>query len=513
MDRFNSSQAGSMLLQALPVRVGMDMATAAVWSAIAVLLTTVVVAAKTMMAKRSAAAAAKLPLPPVVSGVSLIIPVISRGPRAVVEELYGKLGSVFTVGFLGMKTTFLIGSESLDSFFTRPDAEVHQAKTYRNLTVPIFGKGVMYDVDVATRAEQFAASFEALRPTKLRSNAVAMVREAEEFFAKWGDQGTVDLKHELHLVILTTASRIILGKEVRETMLDDFASSFHELMNNGTHIVSLFFPNLPIPRHRRRDAASARVRGILARAIKLRRASGRVEDDMLQRYLETKYRDGRPMSDDEIIGLLTAMVVAGHKTMATNVTWTGAFLLANPNHLAAAVDEQRCLIARHGADRVVDYAALTEMDTLHCCIKEALRVYPPVPLLLRSVRKGFTVRTREGKEYEVPEGHTLVCYTALNNRLGHVYRDPGEYDPERFGPERNEDKVAGKFSFTSFGAGRHTCLGAAYAFLQMKAVWSHLLRNFELELISPFPELEVNNPTPGPRGKVMVSYKRRKLSS
>uniref|UniRef100_A0A0D9X0F6 Obtusifoliol 14-alpha demethylase n=1 Tax=Leersia perrieri TaxID=77586 RepID=A0A0D9X0F6_9ORYZ len=518
MDRFNSSQAGSLLLQALPVRVGMDMTAAAVWSAIAVLLTTVVVYKMVMPAtttkKNNAGddAVKKPPRPPSVSAASLLIPAITKGPKAVIGELYAKLGSVFTVSFFGMKkVTFLVGPEVLGDFFSRLESEVHQGDTYK-MTVPMFGKGVMYDVDVATRSEQIAVTFEALRPTKLRTNAVSMVRETEEYFAKWGEEGTVDLKFELDVLVLTISGRILLGKEVRETMFDDFVKSFHDLMDNSMHVISLYFPNIPVPWHRRRNIASARLKELFARAIDLRRASGRVEDDLLQRFLESKYRDGRPMSDNEITGMLIALVVGGQHTSYSTLTWTGAFLLTNPKHMSAVVDEQKRLIARHGAEHI-DYAVLAEMETLHYCIKEALRMHPPVPVVIRSVRKGFVVRTREGKEYDVPKGHGLMCYTGFNHRLSHIYREPDVYDPERFGAERKEDKVAGKFSFTAFGGGRHACLGESYAFLQMKAVWSHLLRNFELELLSPFPKLEVNNLLPGPGGKVMVRYKRRKLTA
>uniref|UniRef100_A0A0D9X0F7 Uncharacterized protein n=1 Tax=Leersia perrieri TaxID=77586 RepID=A0A0D9X0F7_9ORYZ len=172
----NKRQANKM---ALPVGAGMDMAAAAVWSTIAVLLTTAMMVVQIMVKRNDGVAAAKPSLPPVVSITSLIIPVITRGPRAVVDELYRKLGSVFTISFLGMKKmTFLIGPEVLRDFYTRPDTEVHHDAVYQ-MTVPIFGKGVMYDVDINTRAEQIAFCVEALRPTKLRSNAVTMVRETQ----------------------------------------------------------------------------------------------------------------------------------------------------------------------------------------------------------------------------------------------------------------------------------------------------------------------------------------------
>jgi sterol 14alpha-demethylase len=100
------------------------------------------------------------------------------------------------------------------------------------------------------------------------------------------------------------------------------------------------------------------------------------------------------------------------------------------------------------------------------------------------------VQTKEGNEYEIPTGHTIVSSMLFNNYIPWIYKDPDVYDPARFGPGRGEDKVGGKFSYTVFGAGRHPCMGEAYAYMQIKVIWSCLLRNFELKLVSPFPETD-----------------------
>jgi sterol 14-demethylase len=99
----------------------------------------------------------------------------------------------------------------------------------------------------------------------------------------------------------------------------------------------------------------------------------------------------------------------------------------------------------------------------------------------------------------------------LNNNIPSIYKDPQVYDPERFGPGREEDKVGGEFSYTSFSGGRHACPGEAYSYMQIKVILSHLLRNFELQLVSPFPKAERGKFALEPQGKVMVSYQRRKL--
>uniref|UniRef100_A0A0E0LMB6 Uncharacterized protein n=1 Tax=Oryza punctata TaxID=4537 RepID=A0A0E0LMB6_ORYPU len=287
------------------------MAAVAVWSATATVLptTTVVVVVTKMTGKRNdgaaaAAAAAELSLPPVVRSASLIIP--GCGRRAVQgagERLHGELPRddeddlPRRAGGAGR----LLLAAGL--------AEVHQGVPYRPMTVPMFGRGVMYDVDLATRTEKIAVCFEALRPTKLRSSTYgdhgSNISQNGEIKARWISNAS----STSHSLILTIASRVLLGKEVRETMFDDV------LMDNSMHL----------------DMASARLTELFSRAIQLRRDSDRVEDDVLQWFLESKYRDGRAMSDNERSPASLKNVGAGQHMSSSASTWTGRSFSATPS--------------------------------------------------------------------------------------------------------------------------------------------------------------------------------------
>ena len=72
------------------------------------------------------------------------------------------------------------------------------------------------------------------------------------FFSKWEDEGEVDLKEQLEQLIVNTASRCLLGQEIRNSHLEKVTSLFHDL-DNGMLPISVMFPYLPIPAHNRRD--------------------------------------------------------------------------------------------------------------------------------------------------------------------------------------------------------------------------------------------------------------------
>ncbi|KAL4191278.1 hypothetical protein AMTRI_Chr07g79800 [Amborella trichopoda] len=193
---------------------------------------------------------------------------------------------------------------------------------------------------------------------------------------------------------------------------------------------------------------------IFAGIIAGRKLAGNPKPEMLQSFIDSRYnyKDGHPTTELEVIALLIVALFASQRTSSiTDMDWC--------------------------------------MDLLYRCIKEALRLHPPAILILRSSHSDFTVTTREGKEYEVPKGQIVATSPALANRLGHIYKDPDRLDLDR----------------------RHRCLGESFAYLQIKAIWNHLLRNFELEMAGPSPEIDWNPMVVGIKGKVIVRYKRRVL--
>ena len=110
------------------------------------------------------------------------------GPMRLMKKAMPEYGEVFTVPVFHKRITFLIGPKVSEFFFKAKDTEMSQKEVYE-FNVPTFGKGVVFDVDHATRAEQFRFFADSLKSNRLRMYVGMMVKEAEDFFAKWGDEG------------------------------------------------------------------------------------------------------------------------------------------------------------------------------------------------------------------------------------------------------------------------------------------------------------------------------------
>ena len=124
----------------------------------------------------------------------------------------------------------------------------------------------------------------------------------------------------------------------------------------------------------------------------------------------------------------------------------------------------------------LSYQALREMPRLESAIKEALRLHPPLILLLRAAKQDFDV---EG--YRIHAGKLVAASPAVSNRIAEDFPDADSFFPERYLEPRAEDRT-NPWSWIPFGAGRHRCVGAAFAMMQLKAIFSVLLRGWEFEL-------------------------------
>ncbi|EAZ39725.1 hypothetical protein OsJ_24164 [Oryza sativa Japonica Group] len=402
-------------------------------TAVAFLLINTVILRALQKRKSSPAAAAAAAPPPVVQGVGLVrfVRAMARdGPLEAIREQQAKLGSVFTASApLGLfKVTFLIGSEVSSHFYVASYSEISMGRLYE-FTVPIFGPGVLYGVDLETRKEQIRFNWDILKPRSLKASVGAMAEEVEMGRSGYG-------RSEARTGAGTDADResVPAGKGVaRESVPGKLCELFGEL-DNGLHLISGLLPYLPIPAHRRRDRARQRLGEIITEVIRLRRNSSRGaagtdenNDDMLQCLINSRYKDGCAMTDAEIAGLVVALMFAGKHTSSGVSIWTGVHLLSNPNHLAAVVAEQDRLMAscpgRTDDYHRLDYDTVQEMRSLHCCVKEALRLHPPVAAV-RQAYKHFTVQTKEDKEYTIPGGHMVVSTILVNHYLPHIYKGP-----------------------------------------------------------------------------------------
>jgi sterol 14-demethylase len=426
---------------------------------------------------------------------------LRRDPVGLLRAGHARFGELFALRLPGTRVAAFLGPRAQAAFFNAPDEQLSAREVYQ-FTVPVFGPGVVYDVPPPVLDEQMGLIFPALRDERLRVYARVMQEEAKAYTDAWGDTGEVDLAVALNELTVFIATRCLIGEELRRRVSQDFAHRYHDL-EGGINLLAFFNPHLPLPAFRRRDRARRAIAAMIGEVIAERRRSGVQGEDFLQTLMGARYADGRALSEEQIVGLLLALIFAGQHTSAVMGAWTGILLLEHPGHLPAVLAEQREVLA--GA--AVSLEALRRLVVLERCIKEAERMHPPLIMLMRRV-----VRDVDYGGYTVPAGDMAMVSPAAGHRLAEVFRDPDRYDPDRFGPGREEDRRV-THGLIGFGGGHHRCIGTAFAQQQIKVIWSVLLQRFELTLVRPGHAPDYSTFVVGPRRPCVIRYRRRRPAS
>ena len=449
--------------------------------------------------KRSAIPAGKK-APPKLSGGLPIVGHTAEFIRSTVPLLFRinrELGEIGQFDVFHRSMVAMYGPEAHEAVFRAPDSILSPTEAYKIMT-PVFGKDIVYDAKPEKMAEQLKMLLPALKDKRMRTYGEAVVLETEKSIGPWGEHGVVDFVEFCRVLTNFTSSRCLLGKEFREGMSEEFAAVYHDL-EGGVTPLAYIHPNLPVPAFRKRDKARVRMVEMIGQIVRERREAKHEGEDFLQTLMESKYSTGESLTDNEITGMLLAGMFAGHHTSSVTTAWAVIELLRDPTLYQRAVAEVDRVF---GGGKPVTHALLRELDFIENVVKEALRVHPPLFMLVRVAQVDW-----EYKGYFIHKGTWVVVSPTVSHQIPTVFRNPEMFDPDRYAPGREEDKQ--DFAYIAFGGGRHKCLGNAFAILQVKAIVALLLGQFDLGLHGDAIESNFQGLVIGPKEPCRVRYRRR----
>ncbi len=394
-----------------------------------------------------------------------------KNPFEYMVKLRNTLGEIGEFRMFHQKMVLMTGPEANEAFFRAPDDQLDQSQAYKIMT-PIFGKGVVFDEPPHKKDQQLKMLMPVLRDKPMRGYAQVIVQEVEQMIADWGDSGEIDLLEFMKELTIYTSSHCLLGDEFRYELNEEFAKIYHDL-EKGVNPLAFVFPYLPLPVFRRRDKARARLQELVTDIIAKRANKTEKSEDAFQLLIESKYDDGTGLSAHEITGMLIGTIFAGHHTTAGTAAWTLLELARRPEAMVKVLTE---LDTHFGVDGEVTFQSLREIPILENVVKEVLRLHPPLIFLIRKVMRDFHF-----KGVTVKAGKYVCASPRVSHRIAEVFPDPEKFDPERYSESRQED--AKPFSWIAFGGGKHKCTGNAFAMLQLKAIFSILLRRYTFELV------------------------------
>ncbi len=401
---------------------------------------------------------------------------VQRDPIALMARVRAECGDVGQFRLGPRDVVLLTGADANEFYFRAPEEQLDQAEAYPFMT-PIFGAGVVFDAPPERRREMLHN--QALRDKFMRGHAATIATQVEGMVAEWDDEGEIDLLEWFAELTIYTSSACLIGTRFRQELDGRFASLYHDL-EQGTDPIAYIDPYAPIESFRRRDAARVALVELVQGIMERRTASpppADGEQDLLDILMSIKEKDGSDrFSADTVTGMFISMMFAGHHTTSGTAAWTLIELLRHADEMAAVNGELDELYA-DGSE--VSFAALREIPHLESALKEALRLHPPLILLLRVAMEDL-----EYQGFHIAAGKLVGASPSICNRIPEDFPDPDSFVPARYLEGREEDR-ANPWTWIPFGAGRHRCVGANFAMMQLKAIFSVLLQGWEFEAAQP----------------------------
>ncbi|XP_055697965.1 cytochrome P450 4c3 [Phlebotomus papatasi] len=186
-------------------------------------------------------------------------------------------------------------------------------------------------------------------------------------------------------------------------------------------------------------------------------------------------QDGQVLSNDDIREEVDTFMFEGHDTTSAAISWT-LFLIGSDPEIQERVIEEIDLVMGGDRERSPTMKELLDMKYLECCIKEALRLYPSVPLIARQIKEDVHIDS-----YTIPAGTTAMIVTYMLHRNPEIYYKPEQFNPDRFLPQNCQGRHP--YAYIPFSAGPRNCIGQKFAILEEKSVISAVLRKYKIEAV------------------------------
>jgi cytochrome P450 len=219
--------------------------------------------------------------------------------------------------------------------------------------------------------------------------------------------------------------------------------------------------------------------------------------DILAMLVAARYDDGNVLPAEVLRDHLMTLLVGGHETTATALTWAVDCALRHPGTIERMRGEVADVL---GSDGLADPSRIKQLGYVGAVINESMRLYP----IAWAVPRALVVDTELG-------GQRLAAGTMVGPSIFHTQRDARHWpEPERFRPERFLEAKASIQTFFPFGVGPWRCLGAQFAEYEMRVVLARLVSAVDLELASDVPARPVmRGLTIAPAGGLPVRVRRR----
>ncbi|MEM9708535.1 MAG: cytochrome P450 [Pseudomonadota bacterium] len=273
---------------------------------------------------------------------------------------------------------------------------------------------------------------------------------AGEAAAERVEPGVVDVEPMASRAAADVIFRALFSRPIEDEVAQGVYGAFRDYARAQPIVTpAAFVPWAPTLHGRRTRVAAKRVRRVIRDVVEARAgeiATGVAPDDLGTRLMTATHPEAGPMDPGEVLDQVAIFFLAGHETSAAALAWA-LYLVADDPGLQEDIAAEW-----EGFAKERSFSALARMGLTRDVFRETLRLYPPVPMMVRETSRAETFRKRH-----LPSGTQVVISPWHLHRHEARWEDPDRFDPSRW--ERRD----GQGAFVPFSTGPRVCPGASFA--------------------------------------------------
>lgn len=312
---------------------------------------------------------------------------------------------------------------------------------------------------------------------RLRDTFPAMWAASEAAVDRMPTGGTVEIEelasHAAADVIFRTLFSIPIEHDVASRVFHEFRA--HQRTQPILNLAAFIKGPRWMPRFFKRETlrtaqAIRQLIGDLTRERRAQIADGTAPDDLATKIMTTVDPEtGDRFDVDEMVDQVAIFFLAGHETSASALSWALYLLAMYPAWQDKIADEARGLEP--------DFSNLSRLKVSRDVFRETLRLYPPVPMMVRENQTDVTFRGRA-----IRKGAQFVLSPWHLHRHERMWDRPDEFMPDRWATEAA--KASARDAYMPFSAGPRVCTGAGFAMAEGVLLLAHLVRSYRFERIA-----------------------------
>jgi cytochrome P450 len=394
-----------------------------------------------------------------------------KDPYAVLKRHYDRFGAVSRARLTGQHLVWALGPDFNRELVMDPQ-QIYSAKMGYDGPLGDFFAGGLLVRDFGEHKFHRRIMQTAFKTSSMQHYIHSINQLAGEAIGRWDRDAGFRYYPHIKSLLLEIGARVFVGLQLDDEV-DRLNQAFLDMMAGTLAIVRKDWPGL---RYRRGMDGRRYLEKFFKDLVPSKRRDEGM--DMMSHFSKEKTEDGEYYSDQVVADHLVFLLLAAHDTTTSALTMASYYLARHPEWQERLREEVAGLPQEQlGYEDLGARVPLLE-QTFH----EILRLHPPVPQLMRR-----TIRETELGGYAIPPDTLVAISPIFCHRMAEYWEDPHAFDPDRFGPGRQENKQH-PYLWVPFGGGAHKCIGLHFADMLFKCVLCETLRTYRFSLPAEYPD-------------------------